>query len=124
MNIVGRNWLHLLWTVPVAIIVSVPLWFWAGLSWCGISGCSGAGFGISRESQSTAWIALAISGVVMALAIGLVPWLRPLFARIGIAIVAGGLFVLLGVILTGGPTPPETAASLGASSSAMASLVK
>ena len=34
--------LHLLWTLPLAILVGVPLWFAAWLNWCGYGRCFGS----------------------------------------------------------------------------------
>lgn len=99
--------MHLLWAVPGALILSLPLWIYAGIAWCGVSGCTGGGFGISRGGAPNAVISLAISGFFMFLAFALVPWLRPLWARLVAALIIGIGFSALAVLLTGGPTPPE-----------------
>jgi hypothetical protein len=91
------TWLLLL-TVPVALLGSAFLLFVTTLPWCGVSGCSGGGFG--RVSEPDAVLAVA-SGVAAALlwfcAIGLVPWLAPQRMRLVLAAVLGsaaGLLVL------------------------------
>ena len=33
------------WTVPLSVLLSLPQWMVASFAWCGISGCSGGGFG-------------------------------------------------------------------------------
>jgi hypothetical protein len=89
---------HLLWTVPLTLILCAPLWVFAAISLCGISGCSGGGFGVSTIGRGTTWLLCAVIGGLLTLPIALVPWLRPWWARIGIALVvgaaAGGLIAL------------------------------
>jgi hypothetical protein len=64
---------HLWWTVPVAIVLGLPLWVLAGLSWCGISGCSGGGFGVDSRHADIAVTCTISSGVLMSVAIAAVP---------------------------------------------------
>lgn len=67
--------LHLLWALPLAGVVALPLVVLAGFVICGISGCSGGGFGRTSDPD---WIlgilATLASGLVMALPWVLVPW--------------------------------------------------
>lgn len=88
--------LHLLWTVPLAVILSAFPLFVAALSLCGISGCSGGGFGVDSSEQFLTWWMCALVGVLFGLAVGLVPWVR----RWRIRLAAGVLvtFVVGGVL--------------------------
>lgn len=65
--------LHLLWSVPVAAAAAALPWFLASLSLCGISGCSGGGFGVSTSGRWEVVPYLAVSGALLGLAF-LVPW--------------------------------------------------
>lgn len=58
------------------------LLFMATLSWCGISGCSGGGFGrISDPDITAAVLYLVLAGVVVGLPVGIVPWSRSRWTR-------------------------------------------
>jgi hypothetical protein len=91
---------HLWWTVPVAIVLGLPLWAWAGLSWCGISGCSGGGFGVDSRYVGTAVACTISAGVLMFVAIAAVPWFRPLVGRLFIALGIGAAYAVLGAVIT------------------------
>jgi hypothetical protein len=95
---VGKLW----WAVPVAVLLSLPQWMVAGIAWCGISGCSGGGFGVATGSEWIAVILSAVNGVIMAVAVFAVRWLYPTGKRALIALVAGTLFGLLGAAVTHG----------------------
>jgi hypothetical protein len=102
MRGVNQNVHHLWWTVPLAVLLSLPQWFVAGFAWCGISGCSGGGFGVAT---GTGWLAVSMScvnGLIFAVAVFAVPWLHPTRKRAVIAITAGALFGLVGAAVTHG----------------------
>lgn len=85
--------LHLIWALPIALIVSWFLGFWATLTWCGISGCSGAGFGLISDPNIPAAVAMLIgSGAVVALPVGIVHWTPKKRTR---WLVAVALFILI-----------------------------
>jgi hypothetical protein len=98
---------HLFWLIPLAMLLSLPLWFFAAIGWCGVSGCTGGGFGIARGHGTSSYTALAISGALIALPLALVPWWKPWWKRVATALLLGLTFMLAGVYYTGGPTPPE-----------------
>jgi len=91
---------HLWWTVPLAIVLGLPLWAWAGLSWCGISGCSGGGFGVDLRFVGTAVTCTVVAGVLMATAIAAVPWFRPVVGRLFIALGIGAAYAVVGAVIT------------------------
>lgn len=90
------------WAVPLAVLLSLPQWMVASFAWCGISGCSGGGFGVSTGSEWIAVILSAVNGFIMALAVFAVRWLYPTGKRALIALAAGTLFGLLGAAVTHG----------------------
>jgi hypothetical protein len=90
------------WTVPLAVLLSLPQWLVAGFAWCGISGCSGGGFGVATGSEWIAVILSAANGVIMAAAVFSVRWLYPTPKRALIALAAGTLFGLVGAAVTHG----------------------
>lgn len=69
----GR-WSPLWWALPLALVVALPLSWVAGFSMCGISGCSGGGFGVSDIGRGSVVPILAVSGAVLALPVVLTHW--------------------------------------------------
>ena len=90
------------WAVPLAVLLSVPQWMVAGFFWCGISGCSGGGFGVATGTEWVAVILSSVNGVILATAVFAVRWLYPTRKRALIALAAGTLFGLLGAAVTHG----------------------
>ncbi|MDQ1609335.1 MAG: hypothetical protein QOE16_2067 [Microbacteriaceae bacterium] len=96
----GRPGRHLLWTVPVGLALGLPFWAWAGLSWCGISGCSGGGFGVYTDFVGDAIACTVIAGLLLAGAIAAVPWSRSFSIRLAIALVIATAYAMAGAIIT------------------------
>lgn len=90
---VGKLW----WTVPLAVLLSLPQWMVAGFSWCGISGCSGGGFGVVTGTEWVAVILSVVNGFILAVAAFAVRWLYPTRKRALVALAAGTLFGLVGL---------------------------
>ena len=86
----GR-WSPLWWALPLAFVVALPLSWVAGFSMCGISGCSGGGFGVSEIGRGSVLPTLAVSGAVLALPVVLTHW----HPRSGVRVAVG-----LGVAVT------------------------
>jgi len=84
-------WSPLWWALPLAFVVALPLWWVAGFSMCGISGCSGGGFGVSDSGRGSVIPILAVSGAVLALPVVLTHW----HPRRGVRVAVG-----LGVAVT------------------------
>lgn len=77
--------LNLLWIVPVAIFVDLDCLLVAKIAECGISGCSGAGFGVRRD-PGTVVAAIIGSGLVTGALLAFVPWYRRRPVRIVVAV--------------------------------------
>lgn len=90
------------WTVPLAVVLSLPQWMVASFAWCGISGCSGGGFGVATGTEWVAVILSVVNGVILAVAVFAVRWLYPTRKRALIALAAGTLFGLVGAAVTHG----------------------
>ncbi|WP_171027574.1 hypothetical protein [Pseudarthrobacter sp. NamE2] len=90
------------WTVPLAVLLSLPQWMVASFAWCGISGCSGGGFGVATGTEWIAVILSVVNGVIMAVAVFAVRWLYPIRQRALIALAAGTFFGLVGAAVTHG----------------------
>ncbi|WP_028045681.1 hypothetical protein [Cellulomonas sp. URHE0023] len=86
----SRAWLHLLWSVPVAVGLSVVPLFMASFILCGISGCSGGGFGVSDGGREAVPLLLLIAATLVAAPFVAVPWSR---SRWRCRIVAGLVFL-------------------------------
>ncbi|TKR26973.1 hypothetical protein FA014_02955 [Cellulomonas hominis] len=65
-----RAALHLLWTLPLAAAVAFVMVGAAVFAWCGVWGCEQR----SPSDATPAVIGLLAAGLVMGLAVGLVPW--------------------------------------------------
>jgi hypothetical protein len=90
------------WAVPLAVLLSLPQWMVASFAWCGISGCSGGGFGVATGSEWIAVILSVVNGVILAVTVFAVRWLYPTRKRALIALAAGTLFGLVGAAVTHG----------------------
>lgn len=90
------------WAVPLAVLLSLPQWMVAGFFWCGISGCSGGGFGVATGTEWVAVILSVVNGVILAVAVFAVRWLYPTRKRALVALAAGTLFALVGAVVTHG----------------------
>ncbi|POH64967.1 MULTISPECIES: hypothetical protein [Cryobacterium] len=101
----SRQALHLLWAVPVVILISLPAAAVAGISWCGISGCSGGGYGLDTSDAGLAVRACIFAAVVMTVPFALIAWLKPRTVRIVVALAIGTLWGLLVAVVTHGIFP-------------------
>jgi hypothetical protein len=88
----------LLWTVPVAAVLSVLPIGWASLSWCGVWGCSQSP---RRGSAGEIIVPALVVGALVGAAVVIVPWterrgLRALVSLgVGLAAAAcAGVYVL------------------------------
>lgn len=74
----SRRWAwHLLWVLPITAAVHFFALFWMTLVWCGVSGCSGGGFG----RISDPWLGGVLAGgglvaLVWFAAVAGLPWHR------------------------------------------------
>lgn len=100
-----RPALHLLWAVPVAILVSVPFAALSGLAWGAIGGCSPSFLGVDPEHLGLALVGCTGAAVVFMLPLLIVPWLTVRSGRIILAIVAGVLYALGVALVTHGQCP-------------------
>lgn len=87
-----RRW-PLLITVPVAVVLSAPVLLYGALAYCGISGCSGGGFGPTTVARGDSYACCAIIGALFTLAVVFVPWIRPAWQRV---LLSTGIGVVLG----------------------------
>jgi hypothetical protein len=81
-----RRWSPLWWALPLAFVVVLPLWWVAGFSMCGISGCSGGGFGVSDIGRGSVLPILAVSGAVLALPVVLTHWHARRWVRVAVGL--------------------------------------
>jgi hypothetical protein len=95
-----RAALHLLWTIPLALVIGVPFLIWAGFSWCGVSGCGGGGFGVDSRYAWQSVICCLTAGVLVFAALAPVIWLRNVRARLVTSAVIGVLYSLAAALVT------------------------
>lgn len=88
---------HLLWAVPLGVVVALVMLLGASISWCGISGCSGGGFGVTTSMRPLALLLLVGSGLAVGAPFVLVRWTlerRPRLALGGCVGAAWGVLLL------------------------------
>lgn len=68
--------LHLLWALPVALAAAIVITVVAGIAACGVSGCSGGGFGPVGDRRLLAAVLLLVAGAVLATPLVVVGWAR------------------------------------------------
>lgn len=95
-----RAALHLLWTIPLALVVGIPFLIWAGFSWCGVSGCGGGGFGVDSRDAWQSVICCLLAGALVFAALAAVPWLRSAGARLVTSAVIGVLYAVVAALVT------------------------
>jgi hypothetical protein len=92
-----KRLLHLLWTLPVAaMLCALPIALGA-INICGVSGCTGGGFGVSYGDELLNWLCAAVVAIVLACAVGAIPWAKPSWVHLGVGaavgVLAGGLLM-------------------------------
>lgn len=94
--------LHLLWALPVALVAAVAVTVVAGFAACGVSGCSGGGFGPEGGRPLVAAVLVLVAGGVLATPVLLAGWSRRSSVRLGAAVVvAAGWAVWAWLTVTG-----------------------
>lgn len=91
--------IHFLWASPLAIAGGLYFFFLAAINVCGVSGCGGGGFGVSRGDPAETALFVAFGAVVMTSPIGLIPWTKNRAARAAVMLVIAA--ALGGVIWVG-----------------------
>ena len=81
----------LLWTVPVALVVSVLPLAWAGLTWCGVWGCPNG----SRRDVLGVIPPSVVVGALVGAAVVVVPWTEH---RVRRALVSAGVGLVAAVL--------------------------
>lgn len=71
---------HLLWLVPVVLVVSVGAYLLSYLSWCGVSACNGAGLYVEPDVMG-ALSFLVLGAIFSGTLLWLVPWIANKPAR-------------------------------------------
>lgn len=91
-------------TMVLAAGIAFECFAFASFSWCGVSGCSGGGFGVSRDAPLSFGLAI-VAGVVLSAPIFGYPWTRLKSLRFGLAslvLVATSLGIILYLPTLGG----------------------
>lgn len=83
----------LLWTVPVAAVVSLVPYTWAAFTWCGF-GCSKGG---GLRSLGPVIPPLLVIGALLGAAVAVVPWTERRARRAGVSAAVG----LAGAVMAG-----------------------
>lgn len=92
--------LHLLWTIPLALVVGIPFLIYAAIDWCGISGCGGGGFGVDSSDAWQSVICCLIAGSLVFAALAPVPWLRNVRTRLVTSAMIGLLYAVVAALVT------------------------
>ncbi len=96
-----RPW-HLLWALPVSLVLASVVTVVAAFGACGVSGCSGGGFGPAGNGLLTI-ILCALAGAILATPLIVVGWTDRRVLRVGLAgAVAVGWTAWTWLTVTGG----------------------
>ena len=90
-----KRWVHLLWTLPLAFVIQLPFLWGASISMCGVSGCSGGGFGVTDVARGSVLPLLAVAGFVLAIPVMLTPWHPRWAVRVAIGLGVAMMWLLL-----------------------------
>lgn len=91
----ARPW-HLLWIAPLGLAITWVASIWMTLSWCGISGCSGGGFGrISNPSLPGVLIGAAVIALTWLALLSAPRWRLGVRSRVITGLVVGLVVALL-----------------------------
>ncbi|WP_144016086.1 hypothetical protein [Demequina sp. NBRC 110052] len=88
-------WLHLLWAMPIATAAAAGPLFIAALSQCGISGCSGGGYGVSYGDPGEIFAEVLLAVAILLTPIVAVPWVRSWKARLAVAVGIGAPLLIV-----------------------------
>ena len=83
---VDRRSLHLLWSLPLALVPGYLLASLARFDRCGIDRCLGDPGGFESSSAPNGVAASVTAGLLMFAALAITPWLRPVWLRLGIGL--------------------------------------
>ena len=78
---------HLIWALPLALAVALIITVVAGITACGVSGCSGGGFGPATHLQPLAAILVVFAGAVLGAPLLLIGWTSQRRFRLAVALV-------------------------------------
>jgi hypothetical protein len=86
------------WALPVAFLVAILLLIVAGFEMCGISGCTGGGFGAAESGRGAVIPLLAVGGLVIALPLVLTHWHPILSVRLTVGFVSAATWTLVNAV--------------------------
>lgn len=88
-------------TLAAAFLISTYLIAFIAIGWCGISGCSGGGYGLTSDPDELIVFGFAaLGGLVWFAALALPPWLLPTRLRMLVAAVSA-LVLAVAMLLLG-----------------------
>lgn len=87
---------HFLWASPLAFFCGLYVFVLAAISVCGVSGCSGGGYGVSRGDPVETALLVTVGAVVMTLPIGAIPWHTKFAVRVTTML---AIAALLGIVV-------------------------
>lgn len=88
---------RLLWAVPLAFVLSLPVIWFAVFNYCGLQGCGGP-YPEYTAGRDEAWKYDVMVGAIFAVVLTLVPWAKPLARRWALSMAIGAV---AGLILAG-----------------------
>jgi hypothetical protein len=72
-----HQWVHLLWTIPLALPFAAVAVFLGAVTRCGLGQCTGGGFGHAPSDPALTALFFVGSSLILALPLFMVPWARP-----------------------------------------------
>lgn len=90
--------LHLLWLMPLIFGTSFVLFIYAQISKCGISGCSGGGFGVTSDPVGI-FLAVSAAGLIAGASLLFVPWSFRLLRAFVAAATSLTIWIIMSIVV-------------------------
>ena len=71
-----HQWVHLLWTIPLALPFAAVAMFLGAVTRCGLGQCNGGGFGHAPSDPALTALFFAGSSLILALPLCMLPYAR------------------------------------------------
>lgn len=94
-----KRGIHLVWALPLGLVLAYFALVFSTWEWCGIRGCSTGAGRIASPNFVAALLWLLGAGVMAALPLGVIPWSPKRELRAIVALYYGAVICLVGLVV-------------------------